>query len=395
MSFRLTPLCAFLLVSGFVSSVTAGEVTQKFLGEGITQKMGGYRPIRAEMNDDASLVKKAPEDLKNPTYGKITVGDKTFAFIVDTPEEGPSLFWVDTNADGDLTNDPKTEWNGQKQEDLTMYNGKAKLDLGDGKLASIGAYRFDPKDPRRPQLANTLLYFEDFGYEFEMKLDDKSFSTFCSGSPKTGDRLPIDRDDNGNISMNYEMVALGKPFNFTGTTFVLDVKDGVMVLEPSSESLPVMPLPPDLRIGKPALEFSANTMTGSTVEFPKSFAGKLVMLDFWATWCGPCIGEIPNMKQAYADWHADGFEILGVSFDMEGQEEKVKTFLEEKELPWAQIYEGKGWETTLGKQYDVSGIPFVLLVDGDTGEILGTARELRGEKLTEFIGEKLKAKKKD
>jgi hypothetical protein len=71
----------------------------------------------------------------------------------------------------------------------------------------------------------------------------------------------------------------------------------------------------------------------------------------------------------------------------------VKQFLEDRELPWEQIYEGKGWETSLGRQFDVGGIPFVLLVDGDTGRILGTARELRGEKLSEFIGEKLKEKK--
>ena len=116
------------------------------------------------------------------------------------------------------------------------------------------------------------------------------------------------------------------------------------------------------------------------------------MLDCWATWCGPCIAEIPNMKQAYADWHDKGFEILGVSFDSEGQEDKVKEFLTDKELPWPQIYEGKGWDTSIGVQHDVSGIPFVLLIDGDTGEIIGTSRELRGEKLTAFIGEQLERK---
>jgi hypothetical protein len=62
-------------------------------------------------------------------------------------------------------------------------------------------------------------------------------------------------------------------------------------------------------------------------------------------------------------------------------------------MPWAQIYEGKFWDTTLGKMHDVSGIPFVLLVDGDSGEILGTAQELRGEKLSDFIAEQLEKKK--
>jgi thiol-disulfide isomerase/thioredoxin len=117
------------------------------------------------------------------------------------------------------------------------------------------------------------------------------------------------------------------------------------------------------------------------------------MLDFWATWCGPCIREIPNMKKAYEENHENGFEILGISFDQENMEEKVKGFLEKNEMPWSQIYEGKYWETSLGKMHDVSGIPFVLLVDGDTGEILGTAKELRGEGLSEFIAQQLEKKK--
>jgi thiol-disulfide isomerase/thioredoxin len=133
-------------------------------------------------------------------------------------------------------------------------------------------------------------------------------------------------------------------------------------------------------------------MDGEKVTFPGSFAGKVVMLDFWATWCGPCIAEIPNMKVAYEEWHDKGFEILGISLDREGEEEKVKKFLEARELPWPQVYEGKAWDVEIARTYDVSGIPFVLLVDGDSGKILGTSRQLRGEGLSEFIGKQLEKK---
>jgi hypothetical protein len=98
------------------------------------------------------------------------------------------------------------------------------------------------------------------------------------------------------------------------------------------------------------------------------------------------------MKEAYAEWHDKGFEILGINFDSANFEEKLDAFLKENELPWPQVYEGKGWETKIGKMHDVSGIPFVLLVDGDSGEILGTSRELRGPGLSDFIGKALEKK---
>ena len=71
---------------------------------------------------------------------------------------------------------------------------------------------------------------------------------------------------------------------------------------------------------------------------------------------------------------------------------KILAFLEKNEQSWPQIYEGKSWDTTLGTMHDVSGIPFVLLVDGDSGEILANAKQLRGPGLSDFIKEQLEKK---
>jgi thiol-disulfide isomerase/thioredoxin len=385
-------LLSFLAVCFLGAFDDKREIPAEFIPDGVTRRVGGYRPIRSQLGEDASSVKVAPDGLTNPQYGFIEWDNAKWAYILDEPEEGNAKLYVDSNADGDLTNDPEATWTGRKAGEFTMYDGSAKIDLGQDRIGQINLYRFDPKDPSRAQLKNTLLYYADFGSEYTLQLDDQEFKTFVAGALDSRVSLWLDRNQDGKPSRNYETVSNETPFNFTGTTYVVSVEDGKLYLSKATEELPVLPAPPDLRLGKKALDFNAKTIDGSEIDFPKSFPGKVVMLDFWATWCGPCIGEIPHMKEAYADWHDKGFEILGINFDSANMDEKLAEFLSENELPWPQVYEGKGWETTIGKQHDVSGIPFVLLVDGDTGEILGTSRELRGPGLSEFIGKALERK---
>ena len=236
------------------------------------------------------------------------------------------------------------------------------------------------------------MFYTDFGTEYTMSLDGTPYKTFISGPLAPNMSVPIDRNGDGRTSRNYEVFLLGKPFNITGTTYVLESVNGKLNLSEAKESVPRLPMPPDLRLGKKALEFKATTMDGTEINFPKSFQGKIVMLDFWATWCGPCVAEVPNMKKAYEAHHENGFEILGVSFDQPNAEQVVQKFLSQRELTWPQIYEGKFWDTTIGQQHDVGAIPFVLLVDGDSGEILGTSKELRGAGLSDFIAEQLEKK---
>ncbi|MEQ1826113.1 MAG: amidohydrolase [Pirellula sp.] len=392
MYIKLTCFAIFGILS-FASPLPAEDITEKLIPEGVTRRVGGYRPLRAEMDLASDVVKKLPDDLSMPKYGKFEFGEKSWLFVLDEPSDKPARLFIDTNADGDLTNDPETNWQAKTQDGLTMYQGTGKLDLGSNHLGAIGLYRFDPKDERRPQLKNTMMFYIDFGYEYGFQLDGKAFSTFVAGTIDPTSRLSIDRDGNGRISSRLESTKLDTPFNFTGTTYVFKLDAGKLKLEKADSPMEQQRLPPNLAIGKSALTFHATTMDGTSIEFPKHYAGKIVMLDFWATWCGPCIAEIPNMKEAYSKWHDQGFEILGVSFDKADMEDKIKEFLTERELPWQQIYEGKMWDTSIGTQHDVSGIPFVLLVDGDTHEIIATESQLRGEGLSRLIGKKLAEKR--
>jgi thiol-disulfide isomerase/thioredoxin len=119
-----------------------------------------------------------------------------------------------------------------------------------------------------------------------------------------------------------------------------------------------------------------------------SYKGKVVMVDFWATWCPPCRAEVPNVVKAYEKYHDKGFEIIGISLDQEGDKDKLTTYMKDNKMAWRQFYDGKYWSNKLAVKYGIQSIPQAFLLDRD-GKIIAKGEAIRGEALEPAIAKAL------
>jgi beta-lactamase regulating signal transducer with metallopeptidase domain/peroxiredoxin len=139
-------------------------------------------------------------------------------------------------------------------------------------------------------------------------------------------------------------------------------------------------------VGKVVPDFSATDLDGKPISL-QQYRGKVVLLDFWAVWCPPCIVEMPNVKKVYDTYKDQGFDIIGVSLDTD--ETRLRNYLKENDISWRQIFSGQRWNSPLARQYHIHAIPAPWLIAKD-GTLI--SREARGEKLEQLVVEALKDK---
>jgi thiol-disulfide isomerase/thioredoxin len=392
---------SLLVPAALRAAEPAAEVKLELIPEGAMRKLGGYQPQQLKLNSaKPATVKKAPVS-KTALYGTIQFAGVKHLVLLDEPEGQDAKLYVDANVNGDLTDDPEAEW--KKKEypgqgrTMTQYSGSIKLPLGkDDKapVVALGAYRFDKNDPQRAQFKTTLFYYRDYALDGEIKLGEKSYHAILTDDKATGDfsgkgpdapRLMIDRNNDGKFDGRSEVLDMAKAFNIDGTVWKVTDRtvDGKFKLATSTEKVAEIKPPPDLSVGKQITAFKAKMMNGKTVNFPADYKGKIVMLDFWATWCPPCMAEVPALTKAYQEFHPKGVEILGISLDQPNAADKVKQVTADNNMPWPQVYDGKFWQAEIAQLYGINSIPAAFLVDGDTGTILATGNSLRGPALEE------------
>jgi thiol-disulfide isomerase/thioredoxin len=148
-----------------------------------------------------------------------------------------------------------------------------------------------------------------------------------------------------------------------------------------------------LDLARDPLDLAFTAADGREVDL-KKLRGKVVLIDFWATWCVPCVEEIPNVKKTYEAYHAQGFEVIGVTLEnphfmpgdtdtqkqekLDAARKRMLGFTEKKGMPWPQYFDGKWWKNDLARRYAIDSIPAMFLLDKE-GRLVST--NARGPKL--------------
>jgi peroxiredoxin len=335
-----------------------------------------YYPKRIVLKD-TPLEKnlKLPQfRFQNPKFGAIVLGNSADSLVTLALDESAdhrfSYLYIDKNNNEDLTDDGEPNWDEDKHTYLIkdalvdVYyknrNRKAAVPY------HISFYRY------KNRLLDSIVAFRN-GYRrgyialkdsiYKIAILDDDLNGLFNEKEKGAVIIDLNKDGllNGNTDSE-EYYPLTEPFNVGGVTYqvkrITPAGDLITLSVADTTVLAKVPLLP----GNAAPPFRMMTIDNQVIDL-RNFKKKVVLLDFWATWCKPWENELPYLKRIYSRYHNQGFEIIGLNLDYDL--DLVEEFIKTQQLKWPQISTGRGWEMPLVEIYKIEAVPKNFLLDRD------------------------------
>lgn len=388
--------------------------------EGMGAAAGYYMPSRspAQITPVEELVAE-PEYAGTPYYGSYTLGDaqdNVISYVLDVEDGGDNHFYLDANNNEDLTDDGDGAWDRYAERNNVVTKSVMVPYLEDGNEMEVPLqfffYFFNGEDPT----VRGVLYARDFARVGEVKLAGKTYRVAIAENTNDGvfdlkeagaDTLnpnfvsmTIDLNRDGELLTDRgspEHYALGEPFIAGGRSYTIDsispMGDRITfrLSEVEGETRTY------IEVGYEAPDFSQEDCRGNMINLKEYLKDhEVLLLDFWATWCGPCISELPHVIPVYEKYKDRGFGILSISLDLapdaenptewQKTREEVRAFMDEQGMEWPSTYDGLYWRNAVSQQYRINSIPATLLLDSD-GII--RYKDLRGGALEEAVKDML------
>ncbi|MGC9529794.1 MAG: redoxin domain-containing protein [Candidatus Bipolaricaulaceae bacterium] len=317
-------------------------------------------------------------------WGDLVLGEVNYAVLLGVGGDGTPRLWIDRDLDGVIL-----------AEEALPPSRPSGYFLWSVELPARPAPGQDYPYPLQ------VLWPEGRGYVFLQGGAPRSGTASLNGREHAlavvdgdidgvfgsrGDYFAVDVDGDGELHGEpggHERFSIREVFTVADSSF------RIAELAPDGRRAELAPAPyvppkPPLIPGHPAPQFSFRPLRGEEPIALSYLVGKVVLLDFWATWCGPCMEELPNVIELYNRYHDQGFEVVGISLDTD--ESALRAVLTQESIPWPQCFDGQGWDSAVAQLYRVYGIPATFLLDRQ-GII--NARDLRGEELAERVAQLL------
>jgi thiol-disulfide isomerase/thioredoxin len=372
----LIVLLGLLSLSGASAETTLGYYTE------ITNLSTGCFPQGLKLEAEPIEGIEWPEAHEQALFGLFLLRDAIYPVMIDRHDDGFDLY-VDSNLDGELLH---FAWDRVLADGTSLASVSFVVPYSNEQTASYQAFLmwsgFTPtvltycRDSYRAgeiqlgEITYPLILFDE---DTDARYDDLDDGT-----------LIIDSDGDGRLlvtSDSHEVFSLGEPFNLNGTVYEVAAvaEDGswIEIVESDADVAPKYPL----LDGFPAPIFEGIDVLGEPLS-SDSLKGDIIVLDFWASWCAPCIYELPTMESIVTDYADLGVRVIGINLDR--TESAFQSALETYGIGYEQVYDSD--RGPIGDLYRIEGIPMTYIIDR---EGIIAARGLRGEALVAAIQELL------